>query len=223
MNKKGTSCEVHPLYSKEEVKSMIGVFNKHIENATTETNRRLWHRNLAIFVVGTNLGLRASDLVRLKYSFFIEDVTDEGIAFRKGYSLRPKKTQKTKKIVKLHFNMAVIKTMREYIEAYPFESLDDYAFPSREGDSYITEKSLWRIIKNVGKEAGIEQSLGSHTLRKTTGRMIYNEAVDKEAALVLLSQIFNHSSTAITRAYIGLTNDDIANAFDSINIGYEYL
>ena len=214
----GVSSEVYPFVSEEEIKAVIDVFNKRIEEAPDNDKRWIAHRNKMIFVIGINLGIRASDLCGLKYSFFIND--DK--TYKDFYSLQPKKTKKTGKYVKLYFNQTVKKAIAEYIEEYPVENLDEYLFKSRKGGA-ITEKSLWKIIVDAANDAGLEGNYGSHSLRKTFGRFVYHNAEDKNNALVILQTIFNHSSPAITSKYIGLTDNEISDVFNTLNLGNEFI
>lgn len=215
----GTSSEVYPFTSEEEIKAMIDVFDSRIENAPDENKRWIACRNKALFIIGINIGVRASDLCRLKYSFFMNN---DG-TFKEHYSLKPKKTRKTGKFVKLYFNNAVKKAITSYLEEYPVENLDEYLFKSREGDGYITERTLGRIIKNTAEEARIERNICSHSLRKTFGRFVFHNAVDKNKSLILLQTIFNHSSPAITSKYIGLTDDEVSDVFNSLDLGLDYI
>ena len=161
----GVSSEVYPFTSEEEIKTMIDVFNKHIEEASNDNKRMIACRNKMLFLIGINVGLRASDLITLKWNFFFND---DGI-FKDSYTLQPKKTKKAKKFVKLYFNQVVKKAVADYIEQYPIQDMDEYLFKSRKGDSHITEISLGRIIKDAAEEAGIERNICSHSLRKTFG------------------------------------------------------
>lgn len=215
----GTSSEVYPFVSEEEIKSMIDVFNKHIEEAPDENKRQIACRNKMLFLIGINLGIRASDLCNLKYSFFM----DGNGKFKDFYSLQPKKTRKTKKFVKLYFNQVVKKAISDYIEVYPFEDVNEYLFKSRKGDGHITEVSLGRIIKTAAEECGIERNINSHSLRKTFGRFIWHNAEDKHKTLVTLQVIFNHTSPAITSKYIGLTDDEVSDVFNELNLGIDYI
>lgn len=215
----GQSSEVYPFTSEEEIKAMVDVFDSRIESAPDENKRWIACRNKMLFLIGINLGIRASDLCGLKYSFFMNN---DG-TFKEHYSLKPKKTRKTNKFVKLYFNQAVKKAITSFIEEYPVENLDEYLFKSREGDGHITEKSLGRIIKNTAKEVGIERNICSHSLRKTFGYFVYHNADDKNNALVILQTIFNHSSPAVTSKYIGLTDDEVSDAFNNLDLGLDYI
>ena len=110
----GVSSEVYPFTTEAEIKSMIDVFNKHIDEATNDNQRQIACRNKLLFLIGINLGIRASDLCGLRYSFFINS---DG-SFKDYYSLQPKKTKKTGKYVKLFFNETVKKAIADYVKEY---------------------------------------------------------------------------------------------------------
>ena len=215
----GVSSEVYPFISEEEIEAMIDVFNKHIEEAPDENKKQIACRNKMLFLIGINLGIRASDLCGLKYSFFMNN---DG-TFKDYYSLQPKKTKKTGKYVKLFFNEAVKKAITDYLKDYPMEDMDEYLFKSRKGDSHITEIHLGKIIKDAAAEIGIERNICSHSLRKTFGYFVYHNAEDKNNALIILQTIFNHSSPAITSKYIGLTDNEVSEAFNSLDLGLDYI
>ena len=214
----GVSSEVYPFDTEEEIKAMIDVFNKHIEEAATNSQRQIACRNKMLFLIGINASLRASDLITLKWNFFL----NEDGTFKELNSLQPKKTKKTGKYVKLFFNEAVKKAIANYLEDYPMEDMNGYLFESRKGN-HITEISLGRIIKGVAEEVGIEKNICSHSLRKTFGYWAWHNAEDKNKALVILQKIFNHSDTATTAKYIGITNDEMSDVFNGLNLGIDYI
>lgn len=215
----GVSSEVYPFNTKEEIKAMIDVFNKHINEAPDNNKRQIACRNKMLFLIGINLGIRASDLCGLNYNFFMNN---DG-TFKEYYSLQPKKTKKTGKYVKLFFNETVKKAITDYIEEYPIQDMNEYLFKSRKGNSHITEICLGRIIKDTAKEVGIEKNICSHSLRKTFGFWVWHNAEDKNKALVILQKIFNHSDTSMTAKYIGITNSEISDVFNSLDLGLDYI
>lgn len=215
----GVSSEVYAFTSEEEIKAMIDVFDKHIEEAPDENKRMIASRNKMLFLCGINLGIRASDLCGLKYSFFMNN---DG-SFKDFYSLQPKKTRKTGKFVKLYFNQTVLKAISNYIEEYPIQDMDEYLFKSRKGDGHITEISLGRIIKDAAEECGIDRNICSHSLRKTFGYHVWHNAQDKEKSLIVLQTIFNHSSPMMTKKYIGLMDDEIEDVFQDLNLGGDFI
>lgn len=215
----GVSSEVYAFTTEEEIKAMVDYFDKCIEEASNKNRRQIANRNKMLFLVGINLGIRASDLCGLRYSFFM----NEDGTYKDFYMFQPKKTKKTRKFVKLFFNKTVKKAISDYIEKYPFEDLNDYLFKSRKGDGHITEIALGRIIKDAASEVGIDRNICSHSLRKTFGFWAWHNAVDKDKALITLMKIFNHSSTQVTMKYIGLLDSEIEDVFNDLNIGMDYI
>ncbi len=213
----GVSSEVYAFTSNEEIESMINVFDKCIDEAPDENKKQIACRNKMLFLIGINLSLRISDLITLKWNFFLKD----DMTFRDFYKIQPKKTRKTGKFVTLYFNDAVKKAVMKYVEQYPVENMDDFIFKSRKGNKAITEQSAWRIIVDAANQAGIEKNIGTHSLRKTFGYHIWHNAEDKEKALVMLMVIFNHSSIATTKKYIGIMNEEIESVFNDLNLGIE--
>lgn len=222
-NRAGQKKEVYAFRTDDEIKAMIDVFNKHIEEASTPNLKRVACRDKMLFIIGINVGLRASDLRLLTWDFFFEKGKGGELVFRDGYSLRPKKTSRTGKYVSLHFNSATKKIINWYIEQYPIENMTDYVFRSRALGEPITVNGMRRMIKTAAKEAGINQNIGSHSLRKSFCRRLYDNATDKGRALVILQTILNHSSQTVTLKYIGILNDEIEEAFEDVNLGFDFI
>ena len=222
-NMAGKDSEVYAFKTKEEISAMIEVFDNHINEAKNDNQRQIACRNKMLFVIGINVGIRGSDLRTLQWSFFFEKDSNGNLKFRDFYTLQPMKQRKQKKYVKLHFNQSVKQAIAKYVEEYPIENLNDYMFASRKGDEPINVRSLWRIIKEAAGEAGIQQNIGSHSLRKTFGFWCWHQAEDKNKALVILQQIFNHSSTSVTSKYIGILDDEMKDMFNSIELGLDMI
>lgn len=219
----GEASEVYAFRTKEEIASMLAVFDRHIKEAPDDNKKQIACRNKLLFVIGINIGIRASDLRTLRYDFFYNHNEDDVLEFKDFYVLQPMKQRKQKKFVKIFFNQTVKTVLNDYVSMYPVDDLNDYLFSSRKGDEPITVQSLWRIIKDAAIEAGIKQNIGSHSLRKTFGFWAWREAEDKNKALVTLQQIFRHSDSLTTMRYIGLMDDEISNMYNSIDLGLEYI
>lgn len=217
--RKGESSEVFAFRTEEEIKAMIDVFDKHITDALDENKEQIACRNKLLFLIGINIGIRASDLRTLKWSFFY----NEDRTFKYGYTIFPKKTKN--KPVKLYFNDTVKKAIENYVSEYPIDDLNSYLFASRKGNEPVCESSICRIIKNAATEAGIMQNIGSHSMRKTWGFWRWHNANDnqKKSMLDMLMVCFNHSSPRVTAKYIGIMDDEIEEVFNSVNLGLEFI
>lgn len=214
----GVSSTVYP-FNAEEVKSIINVFDERINNATNDNQRQIACRNKMLFLIAVNIGLRASDLVQLRWSYFYKD----NMMFKEFYVLQPKKTKKTGKFVKIFFNQTVKKAIENYVNDYPVEDLNSFLFKSRKGDNPITERGLWKIIVDVAEDAGIEKNVGSHSLRKTWARNIYDNAEDKSGALVMLQECLRHSDSLTTLRYISIMDEEKKDMYESIELGLDYI
>lgn len=161
-----------------------------------------------LFASGFYFGLRIGDILRLRW----KDVKGEKFTLHEG------KTGKTREI-QIHSDYKkLVRSILAKIEPPP---LDGYVFePTRKSDRKGQPMSVIsanrRIQKAFDRYAIPVQNPSSHTLRKTFGRRVYENNDRSEAALILLSQIFNHRDTSTTRRYIGLTQEKISNAYLSL-------
>ena len=111
----------------EEIKAIIDVLNNRINEATNDNQKQIACRNKMLFLIGVNVGLRASDLTQLRWSYFYEN----DMTFKKSYVLQPKKQKKTGKFVEIFFNKTVKKAIENYVNDYPVEDLDGYLFTEK--------------------------------------------------------------------------------------------
>ena len=212
------STEVYPFKTEEEIKSIIKTMDKHIDAAKTEYNKKRWHRNKLIFLLGINLGIRGSDLCELKWS----DVFYDNFEFKEKSNIQPIKNRNISgKYVSLFFNDTSKNAINEYIALYPIKDIDDYIFESKRksdnGSTHIDRVSLGRMLKNVAKECGIKRNINSHSLRKTFGYQVWHSADNKDNALSLLQCIFGHSSQVVTQRYIGVEDEEIMEVYNSLD------
>ena len=214
----GVSSTIYP-FNVEEIKAIIDVFNNRIDEATNDNQKQIACRNKMLFLIGVNVGLRASDLMQLRWSYFYKN----DMTFKDFYMLQPKKQKKTGKFVKIFFNQTVKRAIENYVSDYPIEDLNGYLFKSRKGDNPITERGLWKIIVDVAADASIEKNVGSHSLRKTWARNIYDNAEDKSGALVMLQECLRHSDSLTTLRYIAIMDEEKKDMYQSIELGLDYI
>jgi integrase len=165
-------------------------------------------RDLALFTLGINVGLRGSDLLSLRFS----DVLDADDRVRRRLSITERKTHKQRHISLGPSPQAAIKSLlpEDMDELDP----DAYLFPSRKGGGAMGVVRLHQLVNQWCRDAGIKGHFGSHSLRKTYGRFLYKKGTD----LSLLMKVFNHSSQAITLRYIGVEQDQVDEANVRLNL-----
>lgn len=150
-------------------------------------------RNLLIFLLGTNCGLRISDILALN----VKDVLN-----REYIQLVEKKTNKFKKFP---INSKLKPLLKQFVkDRSPSEPLFLSVFNNR-----LKRFDAYDIIKNACEKAGIEANIGTHTLRKTFGYHHYKKFKD----IAMLQKIFNHSSPQVTLRYIGIEQDEIFESY----------
>ncbi len=74
------------------------------------------------------------------------------------------------------------------------------------------------ILKEVKKRYNLKIGhISCHSLRKTFGRQVYNmNGNNSELALVKLMELFNHSSEAVTKRYLGLRQEEILEVYEGL-------
>lgn len=180
------------------------------------------YRDNMLFIVGINFGLRVSDLIQLRFT----DLFNEDLSFKTTFPILEIKTRNTRKVKKNRYitiNDAVMDAVILYLQHCP-ASLSDFLFRSesnrgKNSNKPITRKSVDRILKDIADELHIECHVSTHTLRKTFAYHQMLMANNDPRKLLLLQKIFGHSSVAQTLDYIGITGEEIEEAYKELNLG----
>ncbi|OYT16362.1 MAG: site-specific integrase [Bacteroidetes bacterium 4572_77] len=155
-------------------------------------------------IFSINTGLRISDVLQIRHI----DLVDERLVI---------KEKKTKKRREITINNVVKKAYSKLVSRLDELSItyndDDYIFISQKGSVYKTQ-SINDILKTLFNSKTLQ--ISSHSLRKSFARRVYSNLSESENALVLLSDIFSHTSIAITRRYIGIRQETISNVYISL-------
>ena len=213
-----THCELAPEHAAEPIKSMNDIFK--ISQYLISTGR---YRDNMLFIVGINFGLRVSDLRVLRFSNLIND----NLTFKDSFAVFEQKTRNTRKRKKNRYitiNNAVMEAVTLYLENTPGVSLSDYMFRSvsnrgKKQNEPLSIKSIDRILKGIATDLNLSVKMSTHTLRKT---FCYHQMVmshNDSRKLLLLQKMLNHSSPAQTLDYIGITSEEIDEAYKKLNLG----
>ena len=74
---------------------------------------------------------------------------------------------------------------------------------------------LQQVFAKTGLK--VDGNISTHMFRKTFGRMIFDGNKDKGTALVLLMDIFGHTSLEITKLYLGIRKEEINEAYKLVS------
>ena len=83
----------------------------------------------------------------------------------------------------------------------------------------MDRKSVDRILKAIADELEIDCKVATHTLRKTFAYHQMLMSNNDPRKLLLLQKMFGHSSAAQTLDYIGITGEEIEEAYMNLNLG----
>lgn len=172
-------------------------------------------RDYVLFTLGINSGLRISDLLTLT----IGDVTLKGkrsAVVSDRITIKESKTGKTKDFP---LGETAKKALKEYIRARGCDCSDEAdralpLFPSRKGNGAISRIQAYRILNEAARVVGIDDRIGTHTLRKTFAYHAYQSGYD----ISMIQKLLNHSSPGVTLRYIGITQDEMDNVYLSLNL-----
>ncbi|WFQ78159.1 tyrosine-type recombinase/integrase (plasmid) [Xenorhabdus sp. SF857] len=193
--------QVDPIKDLDDVKAIYNRLNK-------------WgnHREAELVMVGCNVALRISDLLKLKFGD-VKTIQLEGEYI--GYvELEEKKTGKPKRLTLNRTAMQCIKRLKS-------QNPDDvYLFQAKgnrvKGDlKPVSRQWISTKLIDVKDSLGLDYSLNTHSLRKTFGYHAYKRGTD----INVLQKLFNHSSVTETFKYIGITDERVRDVYLSIEIG----
>jgi len=158
-----------------------------------------------ILLIGFNTSLRVSDFRR----FRVSDIRGKDYA-----QIQAKKTHKEARIL---INPTA---RREINRLLVGRRGDEYILQSKMKDYAthkprpITRQRVYQIMNIIGKQAGIEERIGCHTLRKTFGYHYYKMTGD----VVSLQRILCHSYQRETLIYIGVIQENIDESLMKLNM-----
>jgi len=154
-------------------------------------------RDLLLFTLGINNGLRTGDLLQLRWKQL--KYAKENFSF----IIIERKTGKQSCLL---VNKAVYPVLKIY-EKEVIPSDDDYVFRSRKGgNAPLSVSTVNNMVKEWCKQVNLTGNYGAHTLRKTFG---YMQRTKYGADIELLAKRFNHSSPRVTMRYVGIVDSEV--------------
>lgn len=169
------------------------------------------YRDALLVGSGCFLGLRISDLLTLRW---------RDIHGPQAIQITEKKTGK-KRAFKINAKLRQLADLCHEQEGIEDDSAYVFANPGSAGGRPITRQRADQILKECRSRYGITsaKTFSTHSLRKTFGRRVWLIQCEKgkgDQALLLLCDVFGHSSIAITKRYLGIRQEEILSVYDNL-------
>ncbi len=146
--------------------------------------------------LGVSTALRYSDLSRIKWVDVLNKQT---------LTLKEKKTSKVREIP---LQVELTDTLSKIYTKMDCPDVTGVIIP-------LHIRTINKQIKLYAAKAGVRgKRLSSHSFRKTFGREVWRRNNFSEGSLVKLSELFQHSSTKITRIYLSITKEEVDDLYN---------
>ena len=163
-------------------------------------------RNRTLIILGVHTALRISDLLLLTW----DDVYDfDQERVRGNINLVEKKTHKTKTVA---LNKTAVKALA--LLALKAARKGRFLIENPKTGKAISRIQAYRIIRAAAEALRFQGRVSCHSLRKTFGYHAWKSGVSP----AIIMEIFNHSSLAVTRVYLGVTQDDKNEVYLSLKL-----
>jgi integrase len=161
-----------------------------------------------LIAIGVFTGLRISDLLSLKYSDLLNGET---------FSIKEKKTNKQRSI---KINKDLKEIVERIVKKTKVSDLNELIFINKYGTKAIDKSYVNVVLKEIVKKYRIklDGNVSTHTFRKTLGRRVMEVNNYSNESLVLLMDLFGHSSMSITKRYLGIREQEIHDVYDSLSL-----
>ena len=184
---KGSQIKVEPIRKKRDIESI----KKMLSGSP---------RNQALFTIGINTNLRASDLLSIKAG----QVRD----LKSGDSIQIKE-KKTGKFRVVTLNKACIHAIQKLLASSLYDD-NDPLFVGQRGP--LTVPSVSRLVKSWCRAINLRGNYGSHSMRKTWG---YHQRVSFGTDIPRLMICFNHSTQKQTLDYLCIQPQEIKDVYQN--------
>lgn len=158
--------------------------------------------------IGVFTGLRISDILVLRYSDFVGgDIL----------TIIEKKTKKTRRIKLNEDLLNIIGRVKRKQNIY---NDNEFIFLNKYGTKPIDKSWVNVSLKKIFKKYNIrvDGNISTHLFRKTLGRRVLEINNYSNQSMVLLMELFGHSSMSITKRYLGIREKEVMSVYESLSL-----
>ena len=161
-----------------------------------------------LIAVGVFTGLRISDLLKLRFNLF------------ENTEILTIQEQKTKKTRRIKINTDLKEIVERIKCKMGVTDSSQFIFINRYGTKPIDQSYVNVKLKEIFKQYNIvlEGNVSSHLFRKTLGNRVLRLNNYSNESIILLMELFSHSSPVITKRYLGIREKEILDVYDSVRL-----
>lgn len=181
----------------DDFKSLIGKLERDGE-----------YKFCLLITIGVFTGLRIGDLLRLRFTQF------------ENSEILTIQEQKTKKTRRIKINPDLKEIVERIRGRMVVTDPNQYIFVNRFGTKAIDKSYVNVKLKEIFKRYDIvlQSTVSSHVFRKTLGNRVLRLNNYSNESVILLMELFGHSSPSITKKYLGIREKEIHDVYDSIRL-----
>lgn len=161
-----------------------------------------------LIATGVFTGLRISDLLELKFIQFV------------GTDFLIIQERKTKKVRRIKINNDLKEIVSRIKIKMNISNDNQHIFLNKYGTKPIDKSYVNVKLKELLNkyDVHLEGNVSSHMFRKTLGNRALKLNNYSNEAVILLMELFNHSSPMTTKRYLGVRDSEIESIYDSLSL-----
>ena len=162
------------------------------------------YRIYLYLAMGKKFGLRAKDMLSLRW---------EDVIGKEQLVIKESKTGKVRTIPIAKDTQKSIKLVFDQLNP----AKEEFIFRSWSKSGVMSSQYISKQLRYYSASiVGWDKHISTHSTRKTLGRRVLDTNKNKEYALLMLNEIYNHSSLNVTKRYLGIRNEEKMEIYKSL-------
>ena len=181
----------------EEFKSLIAKLERD-EN----------YKYCLLISIGVFTGLRIGDILKLRYTDF------------SGGDILSVIEQKTKKTRRIKLNHDLLEIISRVKRKQLIDDDNQFIFINKYGTKPIDKSWVNVSLKKIFRKykVSVDGNVSTHMFRKTLGNRVLKLNNYSNQSIVLLMELFGHSSMGITKRYLGIREKEVMGVYESLSL-----
>ena len=158
--------------------------------------------------IGVFTGLGIGDILKLRYTDF------------SGGDILSVIEQKTKKTRRIKLNQDLLEIISRVKRKQLIDDENEFIFINKYGTKPIDKSWVNVSLKKIFRKykVHVDGNVSTHMFRKTLGRRVLELNNYSNQSIVLLMELFGHSSMGITKRYLGIREKEVMGVYESLSL-----